>query len=465
MLRHCHYITTVFLLLALAACSIPLVQKDGSEALLAAQQQQDLKNYTFAKDAYMIALDSGRRDIRAQAYYGLSKIDRQNKDFQSSIDNLEMAAALIPEKYELKLAQAYYKYGDENNKNNAKELFLNYQDMNVNANLVLAEMSKDKTPYLKKARELLMARGVYDFDGENSLKLAQTYVVYDMTPDFKKAEYYYRQSIAKGNATAAYELAKMWQDNNLRDNTHMDALTLIKKAAGRNHQKSIKHIAQSYAEDHDIVNATFWYGVLADDYDERTAHDYLAQIYLKNAKPNATKFPSLPLNHYREANRQGSKKSNLVLAIWDNQKKLIKGMSDKDVLKQADILEDSFGQRQPHLKRDLNNFLARNNIVRPKNITTASIKREDKFSKTLAKARGLMTQPDNKDNLLNAFNLYKTAAEDGSAEAQYQLGLMYARGFGIEKNMEQAREWLEKAGNNGYPLALETLESLSQNEE
>jgi len=460
MLRYYHHITLVFLLFIMTACSIPLIQKDGSDALLAAQEQLDSENYAFAKDAYMIALDSGRRDIRGQAYYGLSKINRQNEDYQSVIDNLEMATALVPEKYELKLAQAYHRYGDDEEKKDAKDIFLKYQDTSVDANLALAEMT-DMQPYLTQAQDLLFLKLAMDTDGKDNLKLAQTYNIYD-DPDFKLAEYYYRQSIAKGNADAAYELANMWRDNNLRENANADAFKLIKKAAGHDHQKSIKHIAKSYADDNDVVNATFWYGILVDNYDERVAHDYLAQTYLKNAKPNAAEFPSLPLQHYIDAQRTESEKSNLVLAIWNDQPNLIKGMSDKDVLKQADILEELFGQRQPNLDRDLNNFLARYNIVRPQKTTKASIKKEDKFSDILVEARGLMTEPDKQDNLTKAFTLYETAAKGGNVEAQYQLGLMYARGFGVEKNMVQARIWLEKAGNNGYPLALETLKSLSQ---
>ncbi|MFM5812204.1 tetratricopeptide repeat protein [Aeromonas veronii] len=39
---------------------------------------------------------------------------------------------------------------------------------------------------------------------------------------------------------------------------------------------------------------------------------------------------------------------------------------------------------------------------------------------------------------------------DGEAEAQYNLGWMYARGFGVEQDMPQAEFWCSKAAERGY---------------
>lgn len=63
-------------------------------------------------------------------------------------------------------------------------------------------------------------------------------------------------------------------------------------------------------------------------------------------------------------------------------------------------------------------------------------------------------------NMETAYQWYRKAAEAGSGEGQYQLGLGYARGLGVAQDRKQAIHWLKLAEKNGYPYALETLESL-----
>lgn len=37
------------------------------------------------------------------------------------------------------------------------------------------------------------------------------------------------------------------------------------------------------------------------------------------------------------------------------------------------------------------------------------------------------------------------AGEKGNAEAEFKVGEMYETGFGVEKDMKAAREWINKA--------------------
>jgi TPR repeat protein len=50
--------------------------------------------------------------------------------------------------------------------------------------------------------------------------------------------------------------------------------------------------------------------------------------------------------------------------------------------------------------------------------------------------------------------LFTQAAEQGNRAAQYFLGLMYARGDGLEQDFHQAYKWLLKAGMGGHPKAM-----------
>ena len=52
-------------------------------------------------------------------------------------------------------------------------------------------------------------------------------------------------------------------------------------------------------------------------------------------------------------------------------------------------------------------------------------------------------------------NQYKSAAEQGEAEAQYELGMMYSTGYGgiITRDQREADKWILKAADQGYKLA------------
>ena len=53
---------------------------------------------------------------------------------------------------------------------------------------------------------------------------------------------------------------------------------------------------------------------------------------------------------------------------------------------------------------------------------------------------------------------YHRAAELGVAQAQYQLGRMYQKGYGVEPSPKQAAAWLRKAMEQGHELARRHLE-------
>ena len=52
-------------------------------------------------------------------------------------------------------------------------------------------------------------------------------------------------------------------------------------------------------------------------------------------------------------------------------------------------------------------------------------------------------------NYKKAIEWYEKAAEQGDAEAQYNLGVMYENGQGVDVNYKKAIEWYEKAAEQG----------------
>ncbi len=48
-----------------------------------------------------------------------------------------------------------------------------------------------------------------------------------------------------------------------------------------------------------------------------------------------------------------------------------------------------------------------------------------------------------------AFREYKAAAEAGQAEAQFDLGVLYAQGFGVRRDLNEAARWYRQAAEQG----------------
>ncbi len=52
-----------------------------------------------------------------------------------------------------------------------------------------------------------------------------------------------------------------------------------------------------------------------------------------------------------------------------------------------------------------------------------------------------------------AVQLFTVAAQAGHTESQYQLGLMYMKGWGVGRNVKEAHRWLTRAEQTGHNQA------------
>ncbi|MDC4501121.1 sel1 repeat family protein, partial [Acinetobacter baumannii] len=52
-----------------------------------------------------------------------------------------------------------------------------------------------------------------------------------------------------------------------------------------------------------------------------------------------------------------------------------------------------------------------------------------------------------------AVEWYQKAATQGNVNAQFNLGILYAKGLGVSKNYEIAKQWIEKAAEQGHENA------------
>ncbi|MNY77232.1 Sel1 repeat protein [compost metagenome] len=53
------------------------------------------------------------------------------------------------------------------------------------------------------------------------------------------------------------------------------------------------------------------------------------------------------------------------------------------------------------------------------------------------------------------------AAEQGNANAQFNLGLRYASGVGVAKDLHKAAYWYRQAASQGHQAARKKLEALA----
>ncbi len=59
-----------------------------------------------------------------------------------------------------------------------------------------------------------------------------------------------------------------------------------------------------------------------------------------------------------------------------------------------------------------------------------------------------------------AFVLLHKAAEQGNADAQFNVGMMYCKGERSEPNLDEARRYLELAADQGHAEAIDQLANL-----
>ena len=71
-------------------------------------------------------------------------------------------------------------------------------------------------------------------------------------------------------------------------------------------------------------------------------------------------------------------------------------------------------------------------------------------------------QGDVRQDYAEAVKWYRKAAEQGFAEAQYNLGVMYAKGEGVRQNYKIAKKWFGKACDNKLQQGCDAYRKLNQ---
>lgn len=72
------------------------------------------------------------------------------------------------------------------------------------------------------------------------------------------------------------------------------------------------------------------------------------------------------------------------------------------------------------------------------------------------------TRAETEEARKKAIEFQKKRAEEGSATAQYDLGMRYLNGDGVERSAEMAKKWIDLAAKQDHTQAKQQLELLNK---
>lgn len=75
----------------------------------------------------------------------------------------------------------------------------------------------------------------------------------------------------------------------------------------------------------------------------------------------------------------------------------------------------------------------------------------------VAGSAGAAEPPDTAPDKQAVLERVRPLAEQGNANAQYNMGVLYDRGYGVERDYDKARKWYKKAAAQGYAKAAHNL--------
>lgn len=384
-----------------------LMDKPGSNALSEGKRLADMGEYAAAFQHYQIAEKHAVDDtVLAQSWVAQARAYQRghgvSEDDDIAFGLYEAASKLGSKTADLARADMLRTgEGTEIDFTQAQRLYQRYPET-PRALLALAELESDavaQTTLRQRAKQLLTDQA--EAGKPNAMvKLARFYRDHGSEGHLlRQADYWYARAIEAGQFSAITELARFRA-------THMNPLdlqqwVLLWPAIQRNDPRSFTYLARAY-ETGDVFAS-----------DIQRAKDF-----------------------YQHAANAGDERATLRLA------QLERKVAREETRRRQQLVK----AHQPHKAAST-----------PKaSQTPKTIPGAPQLAKAQAHLAGLHGTPD----IEKAYSLFLDAAEQGHPEAQYHVGLGYARGFGLEKNVDQARYWLGKAKANGYVFADEILDAV-----
>ncbi len=512
------FINAALLLGLLSACEYSLMDKDRSEFLIEGQRlYYNTQDYQRVREKYLQAYQSSDVNVKAYAAYELASLAEDYGRYDEQIAYLEKAFEYNHSGSQVRLGNAYLAHQPTpKNITKAYHIFREYEDRSVDANLSLATLAlrSNKTDaarkHLVKAEDLLSSQE--DADGQLALKMGRGYQVFPDKAD--KASLWYQNALTKRHPGAPAEYARfLMRDGDPSSASFKKGFALLDKEARGGNIGAIEGIAKVYRKSGQIDQAIAWYEKLEayGDTDGRAALA-LAKLYEKKTpnqlnpqakkwfdksigKGNEQAYALIDKRKQQHQLRLAKQAERAAKEAARKAKKLQKGLQQpvsallmtengppykhdatyrqvghQKIYASARKNQRQYGNSKPALINQQLELAAHygsakaafdrakgasdNRTLATKWYEKAASLGHHKSMLYLARNYGL------NGNVKKSFIWYEKAAKAGNAEGQYQLGVHYARGQGVAKNIQQAKHWLNKAKGNGYKLALKTLQSI-----
>ncbi len=279
--------------------------------------------------------------------------------------------------------------------------------------------------------------------------------------EYSQARSHWEDASADGNISATFNLGILLSKGLGGDKDLERATNLFRRAADAGLAAAQHNMALAYYQGIGVTKnadrAKIWW--------ERAAHqDHAqAQFNLGALLWNGDGVPKHPSNGLKWF-RKSSKNGNLQARVFLDQ--IFEKMSLE--ISPAEGADDStnLATKQIAASTELTNALAaahaaykdKNYKVAYKNWSYAASNGHFGAQYQLARLHqaGLGTDEDNQ----RAFELFKTSAEAGQAQSQYQLGQYYLEGDLVDKNETLALYWIQSAADQNDIMAKDYLEQI-----
>jgi TPR repeat protein len=286
--------------------------------------------------------------------------------------------------------------------------------------------------------------------------------------DYVEAAKWFRKAAEQGEAEAQYYLGRLYEKGQGVTEDNQQAVQWYRKAAEQGHAQAQLQLGGMYQRgagiSQDQSAALKWFFKAAEQ-GHAPAQDLLGMIYQLGIGVSADNQQAV--DWYRKAAEQEHANAQYHLGqsyykgqgVIKNEPEAINWLSKAAAQGQPDAqqhaLAEQFVAIAPEMPNDSGTRGGRMDDQKP---TEVVYQPSEPLSQPTSVPPLLNTQPnENTDKPQKTFQQYRKAAEQGEAEAQFQLGLMYERGTEVTKDEQQALKWIRKAAEQGLADAQNQL--------
>ena len=294
----------------------------------------------------------------------------------------------------------------------------------------------------------------YEKAAQNNHILAQYdlgliyYVGQDLKKDVKQSVFWLKKAAENDHASAQWLLGKIYIEDNNVNSDPAKAFFLFEKAAKQGFADAQFELSQMYQKGLGVIQneekAKFW----LDEAVKNNSVDALAE--------RGDAFAQYLLgNSYLDGEKLFKTQSNEKAFYWFYQSAR-RGYGGAQY-RLATMYQYGLGQKQ-----DLNETRYwLDQAVNSFPMVDKAKQGDDCAQLLLGKVYALGTHTY-KQNDAQAVKWFEKSAENGNAEAQYELALMYLQGVEGETKNDSALLWLHQSAHNGYEPAQTMLKKLNQ---